>query len=205
MKKFLVLFIVLFTTIPAFAQDDDDQAAEWKGKRLAVTINPTTIVLGIMNEGLGLSGGVEYAFLKYVTAKLQLYVVVFKPDGIYNDAWSNDDEPLGVSFRLALDARWYPFGGAVEGLFANVGFQYQQTLGNFYLNDNTKFKGNKALGVFLGAGYKFVLGRGRVSFVIEPCLDVIWSFHLGKRPEYRGNWMLGQNGVRVGTHFGLAF
>jgi hypothetical protein len=174
MKKLLVLCIVLFATIPAFAQDDDDQAAEWKGKRMAITINPTTVVLGIMNEGIGLSGGVEYAFLKNFSAKLQLYVVAFRPDRIYTDAWYDDDDTLAVSFRGALDARWYPFGGAVDGLFTNVGFQYQQTMGNFYLNDYTKFKGNTALGVFLGAGYKFLLGRGRVSFVIEPCVDVIW-------------------------------
>jgi hypothetical protein len=138
--------------------------------------------------------------------------VAFRPDGIYTNAIDFDDEDLGVSFRFAVDARWYPLGTAVEGLFANGGFQYQQTFGNFYLEDEaynvytyTKFKGDKAFGVFLGAGYKFVLGRGRVAFVIEPALDVIWSFHLGKKPSYSGNWMLGQNGVRVTTNFGFAF
>jgi hypothetical protein len=207
MKKLLVLFIVFFAAIPAFAQDGE-QADDWKGKRMAITLNPNTVILGIMHEGFGFSAGFEYAFFRTFTTKFEMYVVVFRPDGIYPDAIVFDDEAMGVSFRFAIDARWYPLGTAVEGLFANGGFQYQQTLGNFYFEDelvSTKFKGDKALGVFLGAGYKFVLGRGRVSFVIEPGVDVIWSFHLGKKPDYNGNWMLGQNGFRVTTNFGFAF
>jgi hypothetical protein len=216
MKKILVLFVVLFTVIPAFAQDD--QADAWKSKRMALTINPNTIILGIMHEGIGMSIGYEYAFLRAFTTKFEAYVVAFRPNGIFMDAIVYDDEAMGVSFRFAIDARWYPLGTAVEGLFASGGFQYQQTLGNFYLYEKvtnsdtglneymvTKFKGDKALGMFLSAGYKFVLGRGRVAFVIEPNLDVVWSFHLGKKPDYSGNWMLGQNGVRVTTNFGFAF
>jgi hypothetical protein len=217
MKKILVLFIVLFTVIPAFAQDDD-RDDDWKnGKRAAITINPTTIILGTMNEGIGFSIGLEYAFISTFSTKLDLYVVAFRPDGIYNNAVYEDDT-LAVSFRGALEARWYPLGSAVDGFFTGVGFQYQQTLGNFTLEEfvynnrtgqdefrETKFKGDIALGMCLGAGYKFILGRGRVAFVIEPALDVIWSFHLGKKPEYSGNWMLGQNGFRISTNFGVAF
>jgi hypothetical protein len=206
MKKFLVLFIVLFVAIPVFAQDGD-QTDDWKGKRMAITLNPTTIVLGLMNEGFGLSVGFEYAFLKTFSTKFDMYVVAFRPDGIYTSA-EYEDETLGVSFRFALNARWYPLGGALEGLFVSGGFQYQQTLGNFFLWDGytlAKFKGNKALGLHLGVGYKILFGKGRVAFAIEPNIDVIWSFHLGKKPEYIGNWMLGQNGFRIGTNFGFAF
>jgi hypothetical protein len=216
MKKFLVLFIVLFTVFPVFAQDDD-QADTWKGKRMAITLNPNTIILGIMSEGIGFSAGFEYAFVRHFTTKLNLYVVAFRPDSIYSGAIYVEDD-VGVSYRFSLDARWFPLGGAVEGLFANVGFQYQQTLGNFYIEEQfynsdtewneyifTKFKGDIALGGYFGVGYKVVLGRGRVAFVIEPCMDVIWSYHLGKRPTYGGNWMLGQNGYRVTTNFGFAF
>jgi hypothetical protein len=205
MKKLLVLFVVLFTAIPVFAQDDD-KANEWKSKRMAITLNPTTIILGTMNEGIGLNLGFEYAFLRTFSAKLNMYAVAFRPIGIYADAWYEDDDTLAVSFRFALDARWYPLGKAIDGLVVIGGFQYQQTLGNFYIDyPRTKFKGNTALGGYLGAGYKFILGKGRVSFVIEPTLDVIWSFHLGKKPEYTANWMLGQNGFRFGTNFGFAF
>jgi hypothetical protein len=206
MKKLLVLFIVLFTVFPIFAQDDD-KADEWKSKRMAITINPTTIILGIMNEGIGLSAGFEYAFVRNFSAKLNLYVVAFRPSGIYEFA-TYDDDTMAVSFRFAIDARWYPLGSAIDGLVVLGGFQYQQTMGNFYLwdvNTDGKFKGNTALGAYLGVGYKFILGKKRVAFVIEPTLDVIWSFHLGKKPEYTGNWMLGQNGFRVGTNFGFAF
>jgi hypothetical protein len=216
MKKLLVLFIVLFTVIPTFAQDDD-QADAWKGKRMALTLNPNTIILGIMSEGIGLSAGFEYAFVRYFTTKLSLYVFAFRPDSIYSNAIYVEDD-MGVSFRFDIDARWYPLGGAVEGLFANAGIQYQQTWGNFYVEEQgynsnigwneysyTKFKGDIALGGYFGAGYKVVLGRGRIAFVIEPCMDVIWSYHFGKKPNYSGNWMLGQNGVRLTTNFGFAF
>jgi hypothetical protein len=211
MKKLLVLFMVFFIVIPVFAQDND-QVANGKdggkdGQWRAITINPTPIVLGIFSEGIGFNIGFENAFFLFFSVKLDSYIVILRPDTIYDNAISQNDNML-VSFRFALEARWYPLGGAVEGLFTNVGFQYQQTLGTFYFSEGfetTPFRGNKALGPFLGAGYKFVLGRGRVAFVIEPAADVIWSFHFGERANYYGNWRLGMNGFRISTNFGVAF
>jgi hypothetical protein len=213
MKKLLVLFIVLFVAIPGFARDDDQAADKEDSKRAAVTINPNTFLLATISEGAGMSIGFEYGFTRAFSTKLEAYFMAFQPGSIYSSA-INDEDNVAVTFRGALEARWYPLGKAIEGLFANAGFQYQQVLGDFTLEEYeyisgqdqyTKFKGDMALGMSLGAGYKFVFGKGRAAFVLEPTLDVVWSYHLGKKADTSGNWLLGMNGVRTTVNLGVAF
>jgi hypothetical protein len=115
----------------------------------------------------------------------------------------------------------------LRGLFVAAGVQYSQLLGSFtvpsyswkydedsgtgseFLESEVHFKNSSSLGFYSDIGYKWIVGRNRYGFAIEPSLGYIWSAHFGSPSfsEYSASMAqtLGLRGFRFAINLGLAF
>ena len=216
MKKLLMLILVFSILVPVFAQEKES----WRGKRLmAVTTDPASWV-----TGFGFSTGFEYAFSPMFTGKTQVYYL-----NQYPNTWAYDIKAdTSVStLRFTLEGRFYPMERNVQGVFASAGMQYMHLFGKFtyYEYDwefdeatqtssskekSTDYSDGGAFGVYLGIGYKWVIGRSRYGLCIEPSLDYIRSFHFSglspyNKGEYDQIYSMGTQGVRFSLNLGIAF
>jgi hypothetical protein len=219
MKKTLALLIVIFVAIPAFTQED------WKNeRRTAITLNIEPLAAGNTWGGFGFGPGIEYAFLPQVSGKAQLFYMGFDPAEMFHRAYG---DKFVTILGTALEARWYPMDNYVRGWFVAAGVQYRHLFGSFtvphyswgydeeketgyeYLESEARFKNSSTLGFYSDVGYKWVIGKNRYGFVIEPSLGYIWSVHFGSPSfsEYpaRTAQALGTRGFRITVNLGIAF
>jgi hypothetical protein len=232
-KLFTFLIILSIIVIPAFAQNNNQTANGENNRRAAVTINPNTFILAASNDGGGISMGLELALSSQFSAKVQGYFVALEPSSFYNFYYDTvKSDPPTLSYRFSLEGRWYPLEQApIEGLFTYFGAQYQAIEGKLtregyeypsiegdldlapatspVYKEVTKNISEDTLGLFFGVGYKFIFGKNRRGFVIEPVVDYIYSIHFNKPDDYKeylSNYqMLGMRGFRSTVFFGMAF
>jgi hypothetical protein len=222
MKKILFLLMFVFLSVSVFAKED------WEGSRqIAITMNPNSLVTGLILGGFGINAGVEFAPIRWVSVKANIYYIGFDPFKLIGEPLFDDVDgeeifnPIGFNvslFRANLEGRWYPLGGYVSGWFLNGGLQFHRISAStsFSVSEANLGKGKVGIdidtwGICVGGGYKAVIGKNRAGFVLEPMLDFTWPLRsdiplneMGIEGNLLG-WMLGVKGLRGSLMFGVAF
>jgi hypothetical protein len=220
MKKITVfLLAMLMMVIPVFADK------EWEGDRtMAITMSPTPLIIGTIMGGFGLNAGFELALHKSIAVKANLYYIGFDPlqfIGFSDDMMGLEEGGTITSnvslFRANAEARYYLDGMYLEGWFINLGAQFHRisasarvTLDEMpgaYAETGIGFN---TFGVCAGAGYKMILGTGRVGFVMEASLDYTHPIfteipQAGDFSDFIVGSLLGTKGFRASLIFGAAF
>jgi hypothetical protein len=112
MKKIIFLLMVVFLTVPAFAEE------EWDGNRqMAITMNPVPLIGGLILGGFGINVGFEFAPIPTASVKANIYYVGFDPVKFVDG--NTQGKSNASLFRANLEGRWYPSGNYVSGWFLN--------------------------------------------------------------------------------------
>ena len=202
MKKVVLFLVIIAMAAPVFAQDMG--TVNWDGnRRMAVMINPLPLFIVPMIGGFGIGAGFEYAPSPFFSIKPFVNILNLNQ----RNFWDEEDNDSLFMLRFSTEARWYPLGNFVHGLFTNLGLQYHLLNQNLTDVDIGTFH---TLGIFWGVGYKFVWGRSRAAFVVEPTIEHSWVLttsipEIDPLVDHAIGWLLGIRWFRVGLKVGVAF
>ena len=171
---------------------------------MAVIINPWPLFIAPAMGGFGIGAGFEYAFHPFFSIKPYTQIWYLNPRD-----WNEEVTASLFMFRFSTEARWYPLGNFVNGLFTNLGLQYHHINASANFFENAASGSFNTLSIFWGVGNKFIWGRGRAAFLFEPALGWAWDLatsmpSLGPGDYFLGS-LLGIRGFRYSLNLGVAF